>query len=342
MNKKKELSILFWNVLADVYIKYYDNKYKGNKYDSEQELYPPQLNYKLRQERILCNIIHFKPDIIGLIEIQEQTYKFLVEHLGDKYFFSEIYCDKLDDDKIKYNFPKEGKCAIWKKDLNFSEIDIRCINSAFGRKIIDFKFNFDNKVIHYIIHHNSPVYMYSVDKDGNYLDPENNKYEKIYKDNDSEYNQIVEIHPGVYKKFIRGGAIACLEGLLNYVNNNIDPNDILFIGGDFNSQPSYPKVKKSHVPEYIDKMKIKLTDLHSYRNDKTFFSLRHDGRRLDYIFYTPNKVIPKYIKSIIQPCYNANNLSEDFTPRIIRKMNYEYQIMYFGSDHQPIYGIFLI
>ena len=339
--KKNEISFLFWNVLADVYIKYYDKKYSNLKtYDSEHLLKPLELNYNLRQSRILAHINMLKPSIIGLIEIQEDTYQYLANNLSNNYFFSEIYCDELDQDKKDYNFPKEGKCVMWKKELNLTGIDIKCINSAFGRKILDFNFKYLGKKIHYIVHHNSPVYMYSVDKNGEYLNPEFHKYDNIYNDSDSELNQIVEIHPGIYKKFIRGGAIACLEGLVEYINNNIDDKSIVFIGGDFNSQPSYPKVKKSHIPEYIDKIKFNLDDLHSYKIDKTFFSLRHDGRRLDYIFYDKTKVISKYIKPITPPCYK--NLITNYNNKDIRRLNYNYQVMHYGSDHQPIFGIFLI
>jgi len=339
--KKNEISFLFWNVLADVYIKYYDKKYSNLKtYDSEHLLKPLELNYNLRQSRILGHINMLKPSIIGLIEIQEDTYQYLANNLSNNYFFSEIYCDELDQDKKDYNFPKEGKCVLWKKELNLTGIDIKCINSAFGRKILDFNFKYLGKKIHYIVHHNSPVYMYSVDKNGEYLNPEFHKYDNIYNDSDSELNQIVEIHPGIYKKFIRGGAIACLEGLVEYINNNIDDKCIVFIGGDFNSQPSYPKVKKSHIPEYIDKIKFNLDDLHSYKIDKTFFSLRHDGRRLDYIFYDKTKVISKYIKPITPPCYK--NLITNYNNKDIRRLNYNYQVMHYGSDHQPIFGIFLI
>lgn len=338
-NNKKEISFLFWNILADVYIKYYDKKYTQLKtYDSDFLLRPLELNHNLRQLRILANINILKPSIIGLIEIQQDTYQFLADNLSNTYFFSEIYCDELDQEKKDYQFPKEGKCVLWKKELNLTEIDIKCINSAFGRKIVDFNFKYQGKKFNYIVHHNSPVYMYSVDKHGNYLNPEFHKYDNIYDDSDSELNQIVEIHPGIYKKFIRGGAIACLEGLVDYINNNIDENNIVFIGGDFNSQPSYPKVKKSHIPEYIEKIKFKLDDLHSYKIDKTFFSLRHDGRRLDYIFYDKTKVIAKYIKPITPPCYK----NIEYNNKDIRRLNYSYQLMNYGSDHQPIFGIFLI
>jgi hypothetical protein len=346
----KNISFMFWNVLADGYLKYYDKKYTNSneKYNYNTFLGPFIINPELRQTRILSHILTMNPDIIGLIEIQKQMYDYLKEKLESNYFFTEIYQDDLDDEKKKFNFPLEGKCVIYKKNLNLQKIQIELIETIYGRKSIDFRFTYINKNFNFIVHHNSPIYMYSVNEKGEYLNPEYNKYNDMYYDS-PEHNQIIEIQPGLYKKFIRGGAINSLKMLTDYINNKIDKNNVLVLVGDFNSQPSYPKIDKSHIPTYIEKIKFSMKDLHNYKLDKTLLSSKHDGRRLDYIFYNENMLDIKYCKKITPPIYHINyfkgkneEVIDKFNIQEIRKQNYYYQIMHFGSDHQFLYGCFYV
>ena len=354
---RPELKVLFWNVLADIYLKYYDPKIKelSPKYDINFILRPMEANYIYRQERILKYIKKMSPDLIGLVEIQDTMYNYLKEKLGDNYYFTEIVSDELDDEKINYNFPLEGKCIIYKKNIGFSSTKLTAVDTGYGRKALDFSFNYAGKRFTYMVHHNSPVYLIAVDKDGNYLNKKDEEYEKKFNDKNKEpsMNQIVEIYPGKYKKFMRGNAIFCIENLINYINNEVLNNTILLIGGDFNSQPSYPpKVTKSHIPEYIEKIKFNMVDLHDYRNDKTFLSTKHDGRRFDYIFYDKNKIKPKYIQHIQPPIYDMIRINKGLSYEEVEeikaynkkvwKMNYSYQLMNIGSDHQPIYAKFLV
>ena len=354
---KPELKVLFWNVLADVYLKYYDTRVKelSPTYNLDFKLRPIEANYTYRQERIMKYIKKMSPDVIGLVEIQDTMYEYLKEKLDEYYNFTEIISDELDQDKIDYNFPLEGKCIIYKKSLEITNINLHALETGYGRKALDFKFNYADKSFSYIVHHNSPVYLIAVDKDGNYLNPKDEEYEKKFNDKNKEpdMNQIVEIYPGKYKKFMRGNAIFCMENLIKYINENISSNTILLVGGDFNSQPSYPpKVLKSHIPEYIEKIKFDMVDLHDYRNDKSFLSTKHDGRRFDYIFYDKSKLKPKYIQHIQPPVFDMKKINKGMSHeeideikifnRKIWKMNYSYQLMNIGSDHQPIYSKFII
>ena len=361
-NQNNELSILFWNVLADVYLKYYDPKIKNiwDTYIEDLEIKPTEVNHIYRKERLLKNIQKMNPDIIGLVEIQDNIYNYLRSKLKN-YNFTEIISDNLDEDKIKYGFPLEGKCIMYKKSLNIDVLNggkchVVDIGRDKRRKTLDFHFIYNNKECHYLVHHNSPVYMISVDKHGNYLNKEDEKYEEIFHDKDTEpeLNQIIEIYKGVYKKFMRGNAVLCIKNLVDYIEENItsNPDTILFIGGDFNSQPSYPKVQKSHVPEYIEKISRQMKDLHGYRNEKTFMSTRHDGRRLDYLFYDSTNVKAKYIHNIQSPIYEETRIDKKWSEEYIqiikqvnkkkRIMNYSHQLMQYGSDHQPIFGKFIL
>ena len=354
---KPELKVLFWNILADVYLKYYDNKIRelSPKYNLNFKLKPNEANYKFRQERICKYIKKMSPDVIGLVEVQDTMYEYIKEKLGDNYNLTEIISDELDEEKIEYNFPLEGKCILYRKSIDIENINLTTVETGFGRKALDFSFDYEDKRITYIVHHNSPVYLIAVDKDGNYLNEKDELYEKRFNDKNKEpdMNQIVEIYPGKYKKFMRGNAIYCMENLVNYLNKNIPENNLLIIGGDFNSQPSYPpKVEKSHIPEYIEKIKFDMIDLHEYRNDKTFLSTKHDGRRFDYIFYDKNKLKPKYIQHIQPPIYDVIRINKSMTPeeieeakisnKLLWKMNYTYQLMNIGSDHQPIFSKFIL
>jgi len=351
MNKNNStISFMFWNVLADGYIKFYDKKYTNSNdtYDYEKFMGPFVINPELRQQRILSHITLTNADMIGLIEIQKEMYDFLKENLNDTYHFTDIYQDEIDEEKKKFNFPLEGKCVLYKKALNFNSININLIDTIYGRKSIDFSFKYLNKRFNFIVHHNSPIYMYSVDENGEYLNPEYNKYNDMYYDN-PDHNQILEIQPGVFKKFIRGGAINSLQMLTDYINKNIPNGNTLVLVGDFNSQPSYPKIEKSHIPIYIEKIKFNMKDLHDYKLDKTLLSPKHDGRRLDYIFYNNNNLDIKYCKKIFSPIYyipyfkkRNEILNNKINIQEIRKQNYYYQLMHYGSDHQFLYGCFYI
>ena len=69
------------------------------------------------------------------------------------------------------------------------------------------------------MHHNSPVYLIAEQR-RKLFKSKDEEYEKKFNDKNKEpdMNQIVEIYPGKYKKFMRGNAIFCMENLIKYIN----------------------------------------------------------------------------------------------------------------------------
>ena len=160
---KPELKVLFWNVLADVYLKYYDTKVKelSPTYDLDFKLRPLEANYSYRQERIMKYIRKMSPDIIGLVEIQDTMYDYLKEKLDEYYNFTEIISDELDQDKIDYNFPLEGKCIIYKKSLEITNMNVHALDGSTNGKSVTYLSAFHGKM---------DVVKYLLEKGGNLND----------------------------------------------------------------------------------------------------------------------------------------------------------------------------
>ena len=51
-------------------------------------------------------------------------YEYIKEKLGDNYNLTEIISDELDEEKIEYNFPLEGKCILYRKSIDIENINL--------------------------------------------------------------------------------------------------------------------------------------------------------------------------------------------------------------------------